>query len=205
MKPDLEKLRRFALAIGLVLITYSLAVAAVEPDPTVSILGLKFSFNRAWIPAGLVLTSAYSLIRFWLYGVATTDSPRRVRMTTLLRFEGEVTKAAFRRINLNAVRDRESEIRWRKKVEFEEAEFEEVKAAVLATYPRVAGKSPQFKDGGPLDVPVACRVAAWFQDLDYLAPIWVNALALGCFFLGQTRIAHLSGSIGELGGAIGNL
>ena len=78
-RPDLQKIRRFALAVGLVLITYSVALE-FNFDEEVRPLGLPFKVVEPWLlPIGLMLTSFYGLLRFWYYGCLLTASPARRR------------------------------------------------------------------------------------------------------------------------------
>ena len=46
MTPDLQKLRRFALAIGLLLITYSVALVELDVGETVRPLGIPLKISR---------------------------------------------------------------------------------------------------------------------------------------------------------------
>ena len=78
-EPDLQKLRRFALAIGLVLITYSIALE-FDPGEGVRPLGLPFKVVRPeLLPIGLILASVYGAVRFWYYGTMKGESPARHR------------------------------------------------------------------------------------------------------------------------------
>ena len=44
--PDIEKLRRFALVIGLVLLTYSLAAVELDIGETIHPLGIPLKINN---------------------------------------------------------------------------------------------------------------------------------------------------------------
>lgn len=89
MDPDLEKLRRFSLMVGLLLITYAFAVD-FDPSKTISPLGLSMKVTRPeLLPIGLVLASLYSSLRFAYYGYVAGMSPsppRRRRWRDLSLF-----------------------------------------------------------------------------------------------------------------------
>ena len=78
--PDLQKLRRFALAIALVLITYSV-VAEVTVKPNITQFGIiEIRVTRPeWLGIGLALTSFISALRFGYYGFLMNASPARKR------------------------------------------------------------------------------------------------------------------------------
>ena len=83
-QPDLEKIRRFALAVGLILITYFAAV--VEPTPPVifSVLGINFKImSPKYISIGLILASLYGSIRFLFYGIFINRTPSQIRKSML--------------------------------------------------------------------------------------------------------------------------
>lgn len=85
---ELEKLRRFCLTIGLILLTYVLAEVKVDASKTVSFAGLPLTIVRPeLVPVGLVIASAYNAVRFWYYGFTLRRSPRKKRRHILNRFE----------------------------------------------------------------------------------------------------------------------
>ena len=59
--PDLERLRRFALAIGLVTLTYGVAGISLTAGATVSPFGIPFTISRPdFLPVGLAIASLYA-------------------------------------------------------------------------------------------------------------------------------------------------
>jgi hypothetical protein len=79
-EPDIEKLRRFSLAVALVLLTYSVAGVSLTPNSGISLIGLTFKLSRPdLLPIGLIIASIYSTISFYYYGFMLKKSPYRVR------------------------------------------------------------------------------------------------------------------------------
>ena len=162
---DLQKLRRFALAIGLVLITYSLALE-FDPEKTVSPLGLPFKVIRPeLLTIGLMLASGYGLLRYWYYGCLLTASPARVR--------ADLKREVYASCDEDgAPNDPGLELRRR----------------FRGSFPRVLPRRRAFvevgyEDGGNVDllrvhIPWEVRLASIAEGVDYTAPIWLNMVAL---------------------------
>jgi len=84
MNPDLEKLRRFSLTTGVLLISY--VVAGFKPKPDVSTPFGNFAIERTdLVPIGLVLASVGGLLRFWYYAPMVRLAPWRRRGDFLRR------------------------------------------------------------------------------------------------------------------------
>ena len=87
---DLSKHRRFALAIGIVLIVYSLAAVELDVGEAIKVFGFSFKIQRPkWILGGLMLASMYALYRYWLHALFLAESPMRSR--------AEIKKSARKR------------------------------------------------------------------------------------------------------------
>ena len=75
-QPDLPKLRRFALTIGLILFVYSIAGVELDPNETIKPLGLPFKIKQpGLIGLGLLITSIYASARYWYFAMQATFSP----------------------------------------------------------------------------------------------------------------------------------
>ena len=73
---DLEKLRRFALTVALVLITYVLAGIVIEPKARVTVFAVPFVVTLSeLLPAGLAVAAFFSALRFYYYGLMLGTSP----------------------------------------------------------------------------------------------------------------------------------
>lgn len=171
MDPDLEKLRRFALASGLVLIVYSLAAVELDTGETIHPLGIPLKINRPdWLGIGLVLASVWGMGRFYYYGALKNSSPARLRRDALERwYKGE--------------RDFGSEN--------DAMRTSEEVAGVFPKIPRTrlpieVERVPLGGEGGGYKfrakrgkIPFRLRIVTRFEDIDYFAPIWLNVVALG--------------------------
>ena len=92
--PDLERLRRFALAIGLVTLTYGVAGISLTAGSTVSPFGIPFTISRPdFLPVGLAIASLYAAARFYYYGFMIRKSPF-ARRKDLLSLRHPVDRAA---------------------------------------------------------------------------------------------------------------
>jgi hypothetical protein len=170
---DLEKLRRFCLAIALILITYVLAGVRVDSSKTVSLLGLPLTILRPeLIPMGLIIASVYATARFWYYGLMLRSSPRKARTRFLAAFQNEPNKRGTYRVILTSERQRDS--------------IQEQFEKVLPQFPRrraelrrvkVAQQGGEDRSGFLLEIPRRILLAAHFEDLDYTCPIWLNVAA----------------------------
>ena len=163
MTPDLQKLRRFALAIGLVLITYSVAGVELAADETVHPLGFPFKISRPeLLPIGLMLASAYGLLSFLYYGTMLTESPARKRSRYRSFVRAVVTEEG--------------------RVEFINR-FHSTFPRVYKKHVKVSIKVPGYVGGSYLvedvQIPWIVNFVARLEEINYLAPIWINVIALG--------------------------
>ncbi|MDO8546135.1 MAG: hypothetical protein Q7R68_02120 [Nitrospirales bacterium] len=76
--PDLFRLRRFALIMGLILFAYSLADVEVNTNIVLSGVALKIRKPHV-LEYGLLLASAYAMFRYWYYSTAVSISPAAAR------------------------------------------------------------------------------------------------------------------------------
>jgi hypothetical protein len=205
--PDIEKLRRFALTVALITLTYSVAGISLKPDSGISVIGLSFQVARpGLLPIGLVVASFCSLLRFYYYGFMLKKSPYRVRRDIIdglhcmdiryLKWRNAREKSGKRKpipVYFGPVKFTASIYESdRKKVESYIANFPEAfpKFARARPLMKIEGSQSCTEDGDPSDImysaevviPIRCRVAAIIQDVDYSSPIWLNLVALAIFF-----------------------
>jgi len=173
--PDLEKLRRFCLTIALILITYVCAGITIDTVRSVSVLGLPVLIIRPdLIVIGLIIASIYGTLRYGYYGFLRTRSPRKQRNKFLRNFgfasEG---KRHGQQVYVGPPLDPSA--------------FQNLQEELLAVYPElpklgaIASKS-HLPSGQVkkihLIIPKGIHRAAWFEDFDYSAPIWLNIAAI---------------------------
>lgn len=196
---NIGKLRRFALIVGLITLTYSVAGISLRPEAGVSLAGLTFKISRpGLLPVGIVLASLYATLRFYYYGFMLYKSPYSVRrgvLDGLYCFEGPYI--GRRKIPM-----------YFGPTEFETKLSDEDSCKIQQyidtfpdAFPRFARAKPslqlqqelaQTTEGDPVTmhsakvvIPIACRLAAIVQDIDYSLPVWLNLISL-CVFFGYT-------------------
>ena len=204
MGTNLEKIRRFSLTAALVLITYVIAVVRVEPNARISALGIPFVVGRSdWLPIGVALACIFSMLRFLYYGHMLGNSPYRRRRTLidglLVNADERVTREGKHIIGpfpegrtiwmLWGARKFDLHV-W----DWDRAAVEKRALAFDNAFPKflwghasatIVGEQSYDSEGEEymtynmnVVIPVRCRVAALFEDLDYSAPVWMNLFAL---------------------------
>lgn len=183
---QLSRSRRFALTVGLLLITYVLAGITMEPGSKIEPLGIPFVIARTeLLPIGLAFASFYSGLRFWYYGILLAESP-----------------AARRRSLIKRLAEASSDPSAEKIVSPEDEQVIELMKQAPRAFPRIPGAAITLKTQEVdvpgwrtsrgdkseesvrtravvgFDVPRSIHVAAFLEMVDYTAPIWVNAGAV---------------------------
>jgi len=158
--PDLDKLRRFTLIIGMILLVYSLAGVKLQSPAQIRPLGIPLEISHPeYLPVGLILVSLFAAIRFWFYAVKRSHTPAFIRRA----FINRVTVGYPAPQNVPSIEE------------------------VFKIFPPVFGKLPKIKSvsdsdskskHGVLEIPWQIKVACWLENADYLAPIWVNVIAV---------------------------
>jgi hypothetical protein len=195
-EPDLEKLRRFALAVGLITLTYSVTGIYLSPGTDISLVGMKFGIARpGLLPIGIVLASVYATARLYYYGFMLKKSPYRIRREILdsLRCLKDSRAGKDKKIPM-----------YFGPTEFETnfADYDPIRIEKYITdfpdvFPKFAGAVHFFQHkqdhvqtmegktvtlhGGKVTIPIRCRLAASIQDVDYSLPVWLNVTSL-CIF-----------------------
>src|SRR6266705_3147697 len=190
MLPDIEKMRRFALIVALILISYAAAGVELDQDAKFSLLGLPFVVRRPdLIFVGLMLASVYASARFLYYGLMRNPSPQRRRSDMFRQLHGygvygthtgSVFLGPATYNTTPSILDRDAV----------EVKLKEIVDAFPKVWTfRASGKIEgyQSSDDGEdyrtyyyaqITIPFACRAAAFIEDVDYTMPIWLNMIAL---------------------------
>jgi hypothetical protein len=197
--PDIDKLRRFSLVVALIILTYSIAGISLIPDRDLFIMGFPFKILRPdLLPIGLIMASIYTMIRFYFYGFMLRKSPYCVRRDVIdnlhcykLPYIGRGKKKIptyFGPTEFTASFYDSS----REKAEEYIENFPEVfpkfarARSSMKIKPTEVGNEDGDVVGTAYDVqvviPIRCRLAAIFQDIDYSSPIWLNLISLTTFF-----------------------
>ena len=191
--PDVERLRRFALAAGLLLLTYVAAGISLDTDLHVAPLGIPFRISRPeLLPIALVLATLCGMLRFYYYAVMLADSPFRVRrdlLDSLVFFPSSPCLAKSppmywgpTELDSSPLTDDRSQVEQlaaKLQIAFPKFARARVKATVEAV-PATDYKGEDYVTWGlKVVIPLRCRIAALLQDVDYTAPVWFNMLVLG--------------------------
>lgn len=162
--PNLGRLRLFSLSIALIIITYSISGISMESPAKVQPFGIPFVIERPdLLGIGLVLAALYSVARFYYYGMLVQPSPIRARSRLLRgsRVDTSTTPTSLEELH------------------------EQVSAELHRYFPRVGKEHVWFEISESdntlefkIKAPTIVRLVARFEDLDFLAPIWANILAV---------------------------
>lgn len=171
MNPDLTKLRRFSLTIALLLITYSLAIIELPDKISLSFLGAGAKVDSDWLPIGLMLASLYSIFQFYFYGVLLSVTPWKARR--ILRTSCAVSDISFLMDSPKLLGKAGDVIRSDIAKYFPGVSFS---AGFRLTH---TGYEMEFT------VPETTKTTLYggIRNVDYAAPIWLNAIALGFPFI----------------------
>lgn len=169
---SLSKIRRFALIIALILITYSIAGVKLDVPAKMQPLGIPLIIERPdLIAIGLVIASLYSIFKFVYYGMVIHSgqyNPMRAKKRLL---SGKlVDPTAY--------------------VEDLEDFQNQVKSDILRYFPHGWKGHPDFECSQcervfSFKVPKMSRLTRWsarLEDLDFLAPLFANLGALTLWF-----------------------
>src|SRR6266700_1280709 len=190
MTPDIERLRRFALIAALALIFYAAAGVELDREAKFSLLGLPFIVRRPdLIFLGLMLASTYALARFYFYGVMLKYSPQRRRADLFREMRGYGAYGTFAGFVFFAppTYSTTPSITNRDEVEIRLKEIVDAfpKVGKFRARGKIEGYQASDDDGEPytvyyaeITIPLACRVSAFIEDIDYTMPIWLNIGAL---------------------------
>jgi len=175
----LPKIRRFALATGLLLLMYVLAEVQLTSTVKVSLLGVELTVGRPrFLVLGFLVVCLYAAARFWYYGIVMSISPGRARRDLLVRHQlpggnpppqGPVSDSYLSTLRSQA----EQEVR---------LYFPSVRGRRLVTAQvEQSGETARINVTTP---PCSTRLLCWWQNVDYTAPLWLNVVAILCYCVG---------------------
>jgi hypothetical protein len=193
---EIEKIRRFSLIIALIILTYSIAGISLAPNTNIFIIGLSFKISRPdWLLIGLVIASFCTMIRFYYYGFMLKKSPYRIRRDIIDNLQcyqsslsGKKVRTYFGTTKFLASLSISEQEEAKKYID----NFPEIFPKFARARPSMRIKVDELIDEREefvniiydvvITIPVRCRLAALFQDIDYSSPIWLNLSSLAIFF-----------------------
>jgi hypothetical protein len=167
-RPDLEKIRRFALAVALILSTLVLAGVKLETPLHVAPLGIPLIVQRPdLLSIGLVLAAIYSMLRYVYYGMLIQPSPMRARR----ELTGGKSYAWKTGDTTGVLQQARSDFQARVDRWFPQIGRHRV------TFTATLGQGATGVND--VNVPRLVRVMCWIENLDFMLPIGANVAAVG--------------------------
>ncbi len=176
---DLPKIRRFALATGLLLSVYVFAGVQLASTVKVSVLGVELAVAQPRVLVlGFVVVCLYAAVRFWYYGIVMSISPGRARRDLLRRnqlpggnppLQGPLSDSYVSTLQSQA----EQEVR--------------LYFPLVGGHRRVTAQVERSGEVARIAVtapPWSTRLLCWWQNVDYTAPLWLNAVAIISYGIG---------------------
>ncbi len=171
MKPDIQKLRRFCLAVALLLLTYSLAVVEFAAPLEIQPLGIPIVVQQPiLLPIALVFASIYSTLRFYLFAIAATTPPWRGRAMLLSGKTVTPTPSQLLKDSSDLLSYVHQEI-----VEY----FPGYAGHHVPLKVTLSGENYRFE----FRPTPRSLLLGRLSDVDYVAPIWANLVALSIWTL----------------------
>lgn len=167
--PDLQRRRRLALVLGLILMTYSLAAIELNANATIAPLGIPLKVaNPDLLGIGLALATLYATLRYTYYDLVCSLSPRRFR-AVLMEEETESDETDYRYELFEG--ESRSEVLTQLNLHFPSLSS----VGVLVTEPEheMERHIVEYK------LPPYTRWLAFVQDVDYTSPVWFPFIAIG--------------------------
>ncbi len=184
-------MRRFALGMALVLVTWAMAGVDLEQPLRVSPFGLPFRVGRPdLLPLGIALAVLYGCLRYYYYAIMLSASPYRRRRDLLDQLRGESQSLGpSPKPGMYIGPTELTSTPWRDDYKGVDSLGEEIKAA-FPKFARARVTAERMRDARlddegtvffalKMHIPTRCRIAALAQDIDYASPVWFSALALG--------------------------
>ena len=182
-REDLTRLRRFAIAAGLALLTYVAAGVSIAPQAQISTFGIQFQVRRPeLLPIALVLASVYATVRFYYFAMMLGTSPYRLRRDILDSLYAQDPRKPSR-VPMYFGPSHFETSPWYPDHDRVEKQAEFLRGA----FPKFAGRrataKPIYSESADEDgevrlswavschIPVRCRVACLIEDVDYTIPL----------------------------------
>ncbi len=165
--PDSKSLRKVALTAGFVLMGVSIAGVTIPPGETFQALGIPLRIARPnLLPFVFAMASVYATFRFIFYTIVLKPSPMRSK----------------RRLQRGSRADTSTNPRTPEEL------FDQVTMEVHRFFPRVPKHKVRIKVQSSseemtakITIPKPVLFLSRLEDLDFLLPVIVNVVALGCW------------------------
>lgn len=173
-KPDIPRLRRFALVIGLLLVVFAVAGVKLKSPTEIHPLGIPFEITRPYLlDIGLIASAVYAASRYWYYAMLVSLWPREVR--AIIQRDQILPSSVESRLPPDAKLKHRGAL-----------------SLLSRYYPKSVIKSEAIKisvDGHvAVQVPPTTfrtRLLIFLEEIDYTAPVWVNVCAIIIYVLAR--------------------
>ncbi|OGA49108.1 MAG: hypothetical protein A3F74_05885 [Betaproteobacteria bacterium RIFCSPLOWO2_12_FULL_62_58] len=186
--PEISKLRRLSLGLGLIVLLWAAAGVTLDATPSIQTFGLPLRISRPDLfPACLAVLAVIAALRYYYYGLMLGTSPYRRRRDLL---DGLAPAKGRRPTHMYWGHTSFESTPWRSEFDKQES----LAANLVQSFPKFARarviaavtSDSFFGDDGEshrsyavvVTIPIRCRLAALLEDLDYTAPVWFPALAV---------------------------
>ncbi len=166
--PDLQRMRRLAIVLSIILFTYSVAAVRLDTGETITPIGIPLKINNPeFLGIGLLIANIYAMLRFILYGLVKNLCPRRFRKVLAEnKTENDYSDFIY---ELFPGEDRNNVIR-----ELNEA-FPTLNSKGVGIVEPENEKQLGYVE---FSIPPHTELLSFFHDIDYLAPIWFSVIAI---------------------------
>ncbi|MFC1627534.1 hypothetical protein ACFL3H_00300 [Gemmatimonadota bacterium] len=182
--------------MGLIVLIWALAGVSLDTTSPMTTLGVPYRLDRPdVIPIGLIIAALYGVFRYYYYAMMLGLSPYRIRRDILDELWSKEDKkpgiahtywGPVEFTSSHSYSDRSKVDPLAQRIEISFPKF--ARARVLASVEGEESFAPP--DGDEyisyhvnVNIPVRCRVAALFQDIDYALPVWFPMLSIAVYTL----------------------
>ena len=179
MDIDLNKIRRFSLLIGLILLSYSWAGVELDTPARISPLGIPLKIKHPdLIGIGLLIASFYSTLRYWYYAVLTGTTPKMARQRLQDGFLPDGSRGSTEPSKSVNYKDIDT---YTFIVEKEVEKYFPVFPKQEKTKFEVKSKGKHFEIN--ILPNKSIKILGFLHDFDYFSPIILNTIAIFSFII----------------------
>ena len=175
-KTLIQKLRRFALSIGLIFLTYSMAEIKLVTPVQINPLGIPLVIkSAAYIGIALLGVSVYVSFRYLYYAILIGPAPHTIRKRLKKSILPDGIKFDIKLASADYYRDFRGRLH----------------AAINESFPRVGDVEAKLIDFSytasaeeadvKIEVPTVVKLLCILENIDYYLPICINVIAIIVF------------------------
>ena len=171
-----EKMRRFALSIGIVLLVYAIADVKLNLEKDIIILGIPLLIKNSFIIGiGLVLVSIYATLRYLYFGIIIGITPKKARDNLLDNRLPDGTRVTAQSTSPNYLDTNECKDILQKEVD----KYFPVIRGEERTYSDATADGTVYKF--QIEPKKYSSVVGRLHSFDHWLPFWINFIAIIVF------------------------